>query len=134
MDSAESEPKQGKFEGWAIVEMMGHQREAGYVTTEVYGIAVLFRVDVPEMPEQEEVLTRPEWSGREYLEVGSKVKRQKVPARSRLIAPAALYAINSATEQAVRECLAAKIERTLILLQAPERPALPADFEVFSTR
>ena len=35
------------FEGWAIVDVLGHQRYVGYVTTEAYGAAVLFRVDVP---------------------------------------------------------------------------------------
>lgn len=36
------ETEQAKFEGWAIVEMMGHRREIGHVTTEAYGVAVLF--------------------------------------------------------------------------------------------
>ena len=29
--------EQAKFEGWAIVEVMGHQKYAGFVTTEAYG-------------------------------------------------------------------------------------------------
>ena len=38
----ETEVKQGTFSGWAIVEMMGHRREAGFVTTQAFGQAVLF--------------------------------------------------------------------------------------------
>lgn len=32
-----TEQQQAKFDGWAIVDVMGHQRYAGYVTTEAYG-------------------------------------------------------------------------------------------------
>ena len=39
---------QAEFKGWAKVEVMGHQSHIGYVTTEAYGQAVLFRIDRPE--------------------------------------------------------------------------------------
>ena len=29
-----AEAKQAAFEGWAVVELMGHQKEVGFVTTE----------------------------------------------------------------------------------------------------
>jgi len=48
-----------KFEGWAIVEMFGHGREIGYVTTQYFGSACLFQIDVPELPERERTLRRP---------------------------------------------------------------------------
>lgn len=41
-----SEQTQAKFEGWAIVDVLGHQRYVGYVTTEAYGQAVLFRIAI----------------------------------------------------------------------------------------
>jgi len=44
---------QAKFEGWAVVEIMGHNREIGFVTTEYFGGPALFRVDQPEFPERE---------------------------------------------------------------------------------
>lgn len=53
MDNYPGEVEQAKFEGWAIVEMMGHRQEVGYVTTEAYGQAVLFRVDSPDIPERD---------------------------------------------------------------------------------
>lgn len=115
------ENEQAKFEGWAIVELMGHQREAGFVTTEAYGQAVLFRVDVPEIPERQEVLAHSEWddeiSG--YLSPGTTVLRVKVPARSRLISPSAIYALNPCTEEAVRKAVS-KGPRKLILLELPK--------------
>jgi len=36
-------PQQATFNEWAIVEVMGHQTYAGYVTTQAFGAAVLFR-------------------------------------------------------------------------------------------
>lgn len=94
-----NETQQAKFEGWAVVEMMGHRKEIGYVTTEAYGTAVMFRVDTPELPPREITLTRPEWdSALGTLPAGSKVRREAVPARSVLVAPSSLYAINPCNE------------------------------------
>lgn len=126
------ENEQAKFTGWAIVEMMGHQREAGYVTTESYGQAVLFRVDVPELPEREYILERPTWSGMDgenYIPEGSKVRRMAMPARSRLISPAAIYALNPCTEEAARKAIEAHIVPRLLLLEAPKERQLIATGE-----
>jgi hypothetical protein len=116
---------QAKFEGWAIVEMMGHQREIGYVTTEAFGVAVLFRVDTPEMPATDFILRRPEYGsdgngGERYLPVGSKVQRPAQPGKSRLVSPAALYAINPCTEEAAKAAIMANSTRRLILLELPK--------------
>lgn len=54
--------QQSKFEGWAIVEIFGHQRYAGYVTTEAFGQAVLFRVEVPPLAERERIAKHYEYS------------------------------------------------------------------------
>ena len=67
------EPQQSTFTGWAMLELMGHQREIGYVTTEYFGGAALFRVDVPELPEREFSLTAPEYVGADWMAAGSKV-------------------------------------------------------------
>jgi hypothetical protein len=116
------EQEQAKFEGWAIIEMMGHQREIGYVTTEAYGVAVLFRVDVPLLPDRECVLERPEYDSErmDYLPKGAKVQRKGFPARTRLIAPAAVYAINPCTEEAARKAIEASVSRSLVLLEMPQ--------------
>ena len=37
------------FSGWAIVEIMGHQKYAGHVSTQAIGGASMVRVDVPEV-------------------------------------------------------------------------------------
>jgi hypothetical protein len=125
-----SEAKQSAFEGWAVVELMGHQREIGFVTTEAYGQAVMFRIDTPELTEREFELTQPEYVGFEWMAAGTKVKRPAVAARSRLVAPGSLYAINPCTEEAARSAIESTSARPLILVQALPAKALTAPREL----
>ena len=122
--------EQSSFSGWAIVEMMGHRKEIGYVTTENYGAASLFRVDTPGLEEREYELERPEWVGINgaYREapIGSKVRRTGVPARSVLIGPGSIYALNPCTEETARKAIESGINRPLILLSVPEGKQLLA--------
>ena len=74
--------QQAEFRGWAKVEVMGHQSHTGYVTTEAYGQAVLFRIDQPEVPEVEEVLITTDWVGDQRCPPGTVVKRPQIDARS----------------------------------------------------
>jgi len=116
------------FTGWAIVEMMGHRVEVGYVTTEYYGGAALFRVDTPELPEREVTMEYPGYAlvngEPERCPAGSRAVRSAVPARSCLLAPAGLYALNPCTEEAARHALEKRESgnRPLILLEMPKRP------------
>jgi len=121
-----SETQQANFEDWAIVELMGHRSEIGFVTTQAFGQAVLFRIDTPELPEREYVLNAPAFvnvgeDGRSWTPAGAKVKRAASPARSRLVAPGALYAINPCTEEAARTALEKTVARPLILIEAPSK-------------
>jgi hypothetical protein len=50
------ETEQAVFSGWAVVELMGHQSEIGFVKTQAFGQAVMFRIDTPELPELEPVI------------------------------------------------------------------------------
>jgi len=117
---------QANFEGWAVVEMMGHQREIGFVTTEYFGGAALFRVDSPEIPEREYILERPEHTLHENqyvtLPVGSTVKRTSIPAKSRLVSPAALYAMTPCTEETARKAIEEMVPRSLIVLHIAAIP------------
>ena len=121
---SEHQQEQAKFEGWAVVEMMGHRREVGYVTTEHFGAASLFRVDSPELPERDYILKRPEWGvgdeGKEtYCPEGAKVRRPAVPAKSCLVGPGSIYAITPCTEAMARAAIEGLIRRPVILLQLP---------------
>lgn len=118
------EEQTARFEGWAIVEMMGHRREIGYVTTEHYGAASLFRIDSPEFQEREFTLGRPEYIGGRMAPAGSTVKREAIPAKSCLIGPGSVYALNPCTEETARKAIEQGIHRPLILLSVPERPQI----------
>ncbi|HWR35978.1 MAG TPA: hypothetical protein VN622_08940 [Clostridia bacterium] len=126
-----TEQQQSKFEGWAVVEMMGHQTEVGYVTTEYFGGAAMFRVDSPDIPAREYELERPQWVSMEdatrLAGKGTKVKLEGIPAHSRLVSPGALYAITPCTEEAARKAYERSVRRQLIVIDFKEdRRALPA--------
>lgn len=108
------------FSGWALVELMGHQREAGYVSTQYFGDKAMFQVDVPEIPEREETLKSPRYEGHRLLPVGSVVSRDAIPPRTRLVNPSAVYAINPATEEAVRAAVSASERREIKVISVPE--------------
>jgi len=122
------------FEGWAVVELFGHQREVGFVTTQIFGSAVLFRIDTPELPEREYTLQRPAHanlhpptenaSTTKWCPAGSKVKRQAVPARTKLVGPSAIYAMTPCTEATAMMAIERSIEPPLILLELAAAPML----------
>lgn len=129
------EAQQNSFEGWAVVELFGHQRAVGFVTTQVFGSAVLFRIDTPELPEREYTLERPAYVSllqtiptdpdRQWCPAGSRVKRQAVPACTKLVGPSAIYAMTPCTEATARMAIERTIEPPLILLELAESRALP---------
>lgn len=132
--------QQAKFEGWAVVELFGHIREAGYVTTEYFGAACFFRVSVPDLPAREFQLKQPAWGtvptptlgGQDILEerrlpVGAIVKRQVIPGKSRLVGASAIYSLNPCTQEEVyRQLEEAQRYNTesLVLVSMPAEPAL----------
>ena len=123
------EGQPNRFEGWAVVEMFGHAKEVGFVTTETYGTAVLFRVDTPSLPEREFTLESPGYvNGATWTPAGSKVKRPASPAKTRLIGPGAIYAITPCTEETALRAIEEFTRRPLILLElAKDAPQLPGE-------
>ena len=126
-----NELPQEQFHDWAICELFGHQREIGFVTTRYFGTACLFQVDVPELPERDYILDEPQWIGGEVLDVGAKVRKKAVPARSRLLGPGAIYALNPCTKEAAFLAMEKSTAREIVKLEAPapakKRRALPAE-------
>ena len=118
-----------EFQGWAVVEMFGHTKEIGYVTTEAYGAAVLFRCDTPELVEREFTLEAAEYVDGKWTPAGSKVKRPPSPAKSRLIGPGAVYAITPCTEETALQAIENFSRRPLILLELAKGapPLLPGE-------
>lgn len=72
----EASGKQPGFEHWAVIELMGHQQIAGFVTEATIAGGAFIRVDVP----------NPEGEGDLY---------------TRYLGPSAIYAINPTTKEEV---------------------------------
>lgn len=108
------------FEGWCLVELFGHNREAGFVTTQYFGDKAMFQIDVPEIPVRQETLTSPKWDERRLMPAGTVIEREAIPGRTRLVNPGAVYALNPATEEAVREAIARSERREIKVISMPE--------------
>lgn len=120
------EQQQASFIGWAIVEVFGHQRYAGYVTTEHYGAAALFRVDVPPLEERERVTKTWEYTGGKNVPPGSTVKEEAVQGYSKLFGAGAIYALTPCTQEVAEKAVASMQSRKLTVVSlAPAVPQLP---------
>lgn len=93
--------KDGTFEGWAIVEQLGHRKFAGYIKQVLMGQQAMLRIDVPETQQPSTEVFDPEHG---WVRTG----KQAVPGFATFISPASLYAMTPCTEEFARE-QAAKI-------------------------
>lgn len=91
--------QQQSFESWCIVELMGHQRMAGYVTEATIAGGAFVRVDVPEGEGQ--------------------------AAYSRLLNPSAIYALNPCDEATARAAAQAFRPKPVQAWELPRQ--LPAE-------
>lgn len=120
-----AEQQQAKFDGWAIVDVLGHQRYVGYVMTEAYGQAVLFRIDVPALEERERVTKCPGYIRDTYAPAGTTVKEGAVAGYTKLIGAGSIYAITPCTKDAALAAVEEMQSRPLMSLQLPANAALP---------
>jgi len=110
---------QAQFNGWAKVEVMGHQSHIGYVRTEAYGQAVLFRIDTPELPEREYILEEPEYVDGRWTKAGVKVKRLATRGVSVLVGAGSIYRIVPCTEAAAMKAIESNGRSELKLVSVP---------------
>lgn len=111
--------EQKEFKGWAIVEIMGHNKEIGYVTTEYYGPVAMFRIDQPDLPEREYVLQRPQYVSHKWMPEGTTVKRTALPAKSSLVGPSSIFRMTVCTEETARAAIEEMLAPPLIVLHLP---------------
>lgn len=114
-----SDTQQAKFEGWAIVDVMGHQRYVGYVTTEAYGQAVLFRIDVPALEARERETKRPGYVSDRYLPAGSKITEGAVAGYTKLVGSGSIYTITPCTKEAALAAVEETQRRPLMNVTLP---------------
>jgi hypothetical protein len=72
---------QTDIEGWAILDLFGHNKIAGYVTTAIVGTSGMLRVDVPAV--------------------------DAMPPYTRFYGPGAIYSLTLVTEEIARAALKA---------------------------
>lgn len=115
------EQEQAKFEGFAIVQQMGHKTVAGYVTTEYFGGVAVFHVIQQEQPPEEIVLDRDGTVHGHYFYAGSKIRVSR-PRAEEYIAVSSLYALTPCTEAAANAVQPKNVE----VIERAERKALAA--------
>lgn len=119
--------QQAKFDGWAIVDVLGHQRYVGYVTTQAFGQAVLFRIDVPALEARERVTKAPGYiSGHGYTPAGTTVQEGPVAGYTKLIGAGSIYSITPCTQEAALKAVESEQPRPLMSVQLPPSHALAA--------
>lgn len=110
------------FEGWAVVGLFGHQREIGFAATQYFGTSCLLRIDVPEIPERQYTLERPEWIDGKLAPAGTVVLREAVPGRSRMVGIGAIYDLNPCTEEAARKAIERNQPSKLQIISLAKEP------------
>ena len=113
----------GNFEGWAILEIFGHQRYAGYVTTQAFGTASMFRLDVPALEARERTTKRPGYVEGAYTPAGSLVKEGPVQGYTKLFGVAAIYAMTPCSKEAALKAIEEIQPRPLMEVQIPTEEA-----------
>lgn len=119
-----NEQQQASFTGWARVEVMGHQTHVGFVRTEAYGQAVMFRIDTPELAEREYELIEPAYISGHWQPAGAKVQRAAAPGCSVLVGAASIYRIIPCDQAAAMKAIEALQRPELKLISLPEQKQL----------
>lgn len=120
------ELKQAQFNGWARLEVMGHQTHIGFVRTEAYGQAVMFRIDTPERAEREYILEEPAYVEGRWTPAGTKVLRAASPGLSVLVGAGSIYRIVPCSEAAALRAIESSQRAELKLIELPPEKALAA--------
>lgn len=116
--------QQAKFEGFALVEIMGHQRVAGFVTTEYFGNVAVFHVVMPEVPAEELEIQTHQWIDTERLEAGSRVRISR-PKVEQFVAASSLYRLTPCTQADA----VAQQPRVVEVIERRTRPLLNSGIE-----
>lgn len=121
-----STTEQAKFEGWAVVEIMGHNKEIGFVTTQYFGGPALFRVDQPALPDREYELVRPQWIDDKLCDVGTKVQRQAIPGKTVYVGPPAIFRITPCSQETAMRGVEELIPAPIKILHLVEKKRIAA--------
>jgi hypothetical protein len=117
-----------EIETWAIVEVMGHSKYAGFVRQVALGGAAMIRVDVPEIPEREQEYSTYEWDEKD--QENKRVKKTRtlsgLPAYTKFLGVSAIFAITPCTEEFARAAVERFRSEPASAVDLPTMRALPS--------
>jgi hypothetical protein len=130
-----SETPQSHFEGWAILEIFGHSKYAGYVKTEYFGTACMFRCDVPPLKERETITKSgcyvnqgPDVPGGPDVErwapPGSKVKEVATIGYTKYFGIGSIFSMSPCEQEAALLAVAEIQPRSIMLISLPKGKTL----------
>lgn len=94
------EQQQTTFTGFALVEIMGHRKAVGMVTTEYIGTAAMLKIVTPEVPATEYTLDKDAWVDGDYLYKGSRIEASR-PRGEIWVGSGSIYALTPIAEEDV---------------------------------
>jgi hypothetical protein len=108
----------GKIETWAIVEVFGHTKLAGFLRTVPLGSAAMLRIDVPEVV----------YSEREYKSGDVQIVERKIAPFTKFYSPASIFSITPCTEETARMAMRSWHVEPIQYFELRQLPA-PTDLE-----
>lgn len=121
-----NEQQQAVYEGYAVVEIMGHNREIGYVRTEYFGGPALFRIDQPAIPAREYELKRAQWIDGVLAQPGTKMQREALPGKTAYVGPSAIFRMTPCDEATALEAIERMLPAPVKILSLVELKQIPA--------
>ncbi len=124
------EKPDGLLETWAIIEVMGHSKYAGFVRQVPMGGAAMIRIDVPEIPEREEeyldyLCDRP--AGEDAYKTVKKTRKVPgTPAFTKFLGVSSIFAITPCSKEAAIAAVKAFRSAPVTVIDLPQRRALPS--------
>lgn len=126
------------FEGWAIVELMGHRRLGAYVSEAEIGGAAMLRLEVPKHPwkdgctcgsEKSESTDHGDHAYHCFMFRAPDVERPEDVYATQFYSPSALYCLTPTTEEMARAVRSRPEPVTSWEIERPQLPAYVPDAE-----
>jgi hypothetical protein len=121
------EREQSNFEGWAVVNVLGHQQYAGHVTTEHFGQTVLFRVVTPAREPRTRIAEEGEYLGHDYAKAGWRVTESAMPESVRYIGAGSIYSLEPKSQESVMAEIEAISKRSFTVTDSEGVPIVRDD-------
>jgi len=119
------EKSEGQLETWAIVEVMGHNRYAGFARQVPMGGAAMIRVDVPEVPPYDVERSRYNYDTRKEEPYTEKIPA--TPAFTKFLGVSSIFAITPCTKEAAMAAVKTFRSAPVTVIDLPTRRQLSYD-------